>query len=134
MRQIQEIEARSAEIRKASERQAAARLQALAAVKDAQRAAAAEAEMLPSSSTWAATPPATATPIVDPWGKKSAVGGKSMKEIQGEEEMRRKKQAAQQLASVSSNSVGIAAGVKGYAGSIGQTKVRFVCHLSLHHL
>lgn len=120
LRQIQEVEFRQSELRKANERQAAARTQALAAVQAAQRAAAAEAESLPSSSTWAASP-VTAT-VVDPWGKKSVGGGgKSMKEIQGEEELRRKKVA--QVAVVSG---GTAAGTKGYASSIGQAKVIFL--------
>ena len=54
LRQIQELESRQAELRKAAERQVAANNKAIAAVQAAQRAAAAEAESLPSSSTWAA--------------------------------------------------------------------------------
>ena len=113
LRQIQEVEARQAEIRKAAERQASARTQALAAVQAAQRAAAAEAETLPSSSTWAA-PAKAVSPA--PWStSKAAVGGKTLKEIQEEEELRRKKAAA-----LAAQNAVPAAGVRGYAGSIGQ--------------
>lgn len=120
LRQIQEAEARQSEIRKAAERQASARAQAIAAVQAAQRAAAAEAESLPSSSTWAeVTPTKPTTPAAAPWGSKAAVG-KTMKEIQEEEELRRKQ------AVVVTAGPAVSAGVRGYAGSIGQAKVRLI--------
>jgi len=121
LREIQQIEAREADKRKA-----AARIQAAqASIQAAQRAAAAEAataaEQLPSSANWAAGPaqvPATkAAPA--PWTKPatptpSKNSGKTLKEIQEEEEKRKKAQvAAQQQAQGGAAFVG-----KGYAGSV----------------
>ncbi|KAI5476636.1 GYF domain containing protein [Pseudohyphozyma bogoriensis] len=119
LREIQEAEARQSEARKLAERQALARAQALANVKEAQRLAQEEKESLPSSSTWGASgseekekkPAAPA-----PWLKGAASSGtqKTLKEIQEEEE-RRKEEV---LRKEKEKSVGRAAAT-GYAGSIG---------------
>ena len=121
LREIQQIEAREADKRKA-----AARIQATqASIQAAQRAAAAEAataaEQLPSSANWGAGPaqvPATKA-VPAPWTKPATPtttknSGKTLKEIQEEEEKRKKAQvAAQQQAQGGAAFVG-----KGYAGSV----------------
>lgn len=131
LREIQEAEALEASKRK----QAARIVAAQANIQAAQRAAALEAqqaaESLPSSASWAAgpaqVPPVKAAPA--PWIKPAAsaspaakASGKTLKEIQEEEERRKKAQVAAAQAAGVASSVG-----KGYAGSIGQAApVRFL--------
>ncbi|KAK4694510.1 hypothetical protein P7C70_g8719, partial [Phenoliferia sp. Uapishka_3] len=123
LRQIQEIEARQTEARKASEKQAASRAQALAAVQAAQRAAAAEADTLPSSSTWATMSPSASSQgkaqvKAAPWiaAKVPVAAGKTLKEIQEEEE-KRKKAAALAAAAANPSNGQSGAQPRGYAAS-----------------
>lgn len=119
LRQIQEIEARQTAERKA----AASHQRAIANVQAAQRAAAAEAETLPSTSTWAAMAPSSSAqgkPLGKPapWiGNKAPVAGKTLKEIQEEEERRKKAVAAVATAANAGNAGVTGAQVRGYAAS-----------------
>ena len=109
LREIQEAEEREAEKRRALERQQSLRAQALAA----QRA---DSERLPTSSTWGTLDaPRLASPgsAKSPWAARSpapANAGKSLKDIQEEEEAQRRQAAAARNA--------IPASQRAYAGSV----------------
>ncbi|ORY80770.1 hypothetical protein BCR35DRAFT_90973 [Leucosporidium creatinivorum] len=113
LREIQEAEAREADKRKA-----AARIQvAQANIQAAQRIAAQEAaEQLPATAMWGAGAEITAKAVPAPWSKPAAKPvGKTLKEIQEEEERRKKAMAT---ASAQAAQAGPVQVQKGYASSV----------------